>query len=385
MWNYFNPVAIHGGRGQFEQIQRLVGRRRVFVAAFPESVEQGWLARLESQLGSRLVGAATDLGPLPSRRALKPAYERFWTQHADTEVILALGGGSVMDAAKVLMVRTLDRSFDQLMQVITSGRRDLVAGSVPLICIPTTAGTGSEVTPWATVWDPQADPPVKHSLHLSVTWPEAAVLDPELTVGLPPAQTLHTGLDALSHSFEAIWNRNRNPVSTSHAIGAARGILDTLPRVLEQPRSLALRERMAAASTQAGLAFSNTQTALAHSLSYDLTMQQGTPHGIACSFSLPRIMAMVAGMEPDIDRALQAVFDAPVAAGAERLERFLQSLGVATDPADHGIPPGDWERRVAEACAGQRGRNFVGAAAGLEPEPGKPDPATRCELGAGVA
>jgi alcohol dehydrogenase class IV len=147
------------------------------------------------------------------------------------------------------------------------------ANAKALIAVPTTAGTGSEVTPWATIWD--AADGRKYSLHRPWTWPQAAIIDPGLMLSLPPGATLASGLDALSHALEAIWNVNRNPVSASLAAAAARDIVMTLPALMRHPDDLPLRERMAVAALQAGLAFSNTKTALAHSLSYDITLQHG--------------------------------------------------------------------------------------------------------------
>src|SRR5699024_6420334 len=134
---------------------------------------------------------------------------------------------------------------------------------------PTTSGTGSEVTPWATVWDRGRD--TKYSLHLPHTWACHAVIEAELVLGVPAAVTLSSGLDALSHALESIWNKNANPISDMYAVSAARSILKYLPQLMQDLTNVALREQMALAALKAGLAFSNTQTAIAHSISYDLT------------------------------------------------------------------------------------------------------------------
>ena len=98
-----------------------------------------------------------------------------------------------------------------------------------MIAVPTTAGTGSEVTPWATLWDRTSAQPKKYSLHLNETWPQAALVDPELTLSLPETVTRNSGLDALSHALESIWNVNSNPISDTLAVEAARTVLATLP------------------------------------------------------------------------------------------------------------------------------------------------------------
>ena len=227
-----------------------------------------------------------------------------------------------------------------------------------LIAIPTTAGTGSEVTPWATIWDQAAGQ--KYSLHQECTWPEAAVIDADLMISLPAGATLASGLDALSHALEAIWNVNRNPVSMSLAVQSARRTLATLPALMRDLHNPQLRSDMAEAALLAGLAFSNTKTALAHSLSYDITLQHGVPHGIACSFSLPLVLEMALGADAVTDAALLSIFDAMTPAIAvQRLQQFLRELGVATDPAHYGIAPADWQTMVNKAASGPRGRNFI--------------------------
>ena len=110
----------------------------------------------------------------------------------------------------------------------------------------------------------------------------------------------------------------------------------------------------------AGLACSNTKTALAHSVSYPITLRHGVPHGIACSFSLPMVMRWVSGADPDCDASLKRIFGPDLAAGADRLEAFLQNLGVGTRPEDHGVKADEWRGLVEEALAGERGQNFLG-------------------------
>src|SRR6185295_7098025 len=110
-----------------------------------------------------------------------------------------------------------------------------------LIAVPTTAGTGSEVTPWATIWDKEAGR--KHSLHLPQTWPEAALVDAELMLTLPASVTVQSGLDALSHALESIWNVNANPISDTYAVAAAREVLSALPALMNDLKNPALRAR----------------------------------------------------------------------------------------------------------------------------------------------
>ena len=363
MWTYYNPVDVHAGCGSLAALPRLLGERRAILIAFPEAIGLGLVDRMRELLSDRLVAVETDVQPNPDVAWLAPMYERLWRDHADAECIVALGGGSVIDCAKVMLTRPASGCFGEL-QALLEGASPQPSSTLRhrrLLAVPTTAGTGSEVTPWATVWDQTRVR--KLSLQLRWTWPEVAVVDAELMLSLPHAATLASGLDALSHALESLWNVHRNPVSASLAVSAIRTILATLPHLLAQPDRRDLRERLATAALQAGLAFSNTRTALAHSLSYDITLQRGTPHGIACSFSLPRIMQLAAGHDAELDALLLSAFDAGhIDAAVASLSAFLQGLGVSVDPQSYGIAEGDWSDRVAQALAGARGRNFIAAA-----------------------
>jgi len=202
----------------------------------------------------------------------------------------------------------------------------------------------------------------KYSLHLPQTWPEAAVVDPELVLSLPPGPSLAAGLDALSHALESIWNVNANPLSDRHAVHAARAVLETLPRLMKTLDDLELRARMAFAALSAGLAFSNTRTALAHSISYDMTMQHGLPHGIACSFTLPLVLGRALGADPDRDALLAQVFDVPLAEAPAFLAGFLEQLGVSTRFESYGVSAAESQKMIAAALEGVRGKNFIGVA-----------------------
>ncbi|AOY00064.1 iron-containing alcohol dehydrogenase PsrA [Jeongeupia sp. USM3] len=358
MWHYNNPVVVHAGTGSLERLPALLGARRAILIAFPEAHVLGLVGRVQTLLGARLVAVETDVRPNPDVAWLAPMYERLWREHADADCVIALGGGSSIDCAKAMLTVTKSGRFDELLAHLNGAPLADAGRHRALIAIPTTAGTGSEVTPWATLWDAEAGR--KHSLHLPWTWPEAALIDPALMLSLPHGATLASGLDALSHAFESLWNVHRNPVSAALAVSAARQIVATLPALLRAPQDLRLREVLAHAALLAGMAFSNTRTALAHSLSYDITLQRGTAHGIACSFSLPRILRLAFGRDPGVDAQLLAIFGAADAGAAvAALERFLAELGVSTDPADYGIAHDDWDRRVGLALTGPRGRNFL--------------------------
>lgn len=358
--SYHNPVRSVYGPGCLSTLPSVVPNRAVLVT-FPEARDLGLVRKVERVLGDRLVHVVADVSPNPDVAELAGTYEAFWRQHADHDTdIVALGGGSAIDTAKTLMVGTATGTFAELLALLEAGRAFVPARAKQLIAVPTTAGTGSEVTPWATIWDRARNR--KHSLHLPQTWPAHALVDPKLMLSLPGSVTLQSGLDALSHALESIWNVNANPISDTFAIAAVGDIQDALPRLMRDLGNLELRSRLALAALKAGMAFSNTKTALAHSISYEMTLRYGVPHGIACSFTLPLVLERALGRRPDRDAVLCRAIGMPIDRAAAHLEAFLRELGVKTRFADYGVDGEEEARMIRDAQAGARGRNFIGNA-----------------------
>ena len=357
---YFNPVQTVHGAGALLSLPRLLDGRKAVLVTFPEARSLGLLDRIEGLLGDRLAGVIDQVRPNPDVAELAPLWEHFWREHADTEVIVAVGGGSAIDTAKALMVGNESGRFSDMVAGLAGQTSFAPTRFKRLIAVPTTAGTGSEVTPWATIWDRERQK--KYSLHLPQTWPSHAVIDPELMLSLPAAVTLQSGLDALSHALESIWNVNANPVSDVYAVAAVHETLEVLPRLMRDPSALPLRGRMALAALKAGLAFSNTKTALAHSISYEMTLRYGLAHGIACSFSLPMVLERAIGRSAERDLVLEQALGTPLKDAPARLTAFIEALGVKTRFADYGVSEEEARDMVLHAETGARGRNFIGTA-----------------------
>lgn len=204
-----------------------------------------------------------------------------FAQKGQFDGVIALGGGSVMDTAKVAVAH-LGTGIIAVEELFVYDKS--YPHRVPAIFIPTTHGTGSEVTKWGSVWNMEEKK--KHSISHNDLYPHIAILDASLTLSLPFDQSIITVLDALSHSFEAIWNINANPTSTEYAIEAICKILQNVEELKSNSNSIEVRSEFLFASNLAGLAFSNTKTAAAHSISYPLTINYNIPHGVAASMSI---------------------------------------------------------------------------------------------------
>lgn len=192
-----------------------------------------------------------------------------------------------MDLSKVVMAH-LSLEKTDIYELIDY--KEKFEHIVPSIFIPTTHGTASEVTMWGTVWNMEEKK--KYSISHRSLYPSKAILDGNLTLSLPMDISIITVMDALSHSFESIWNKKANSKSTDFAISAICSILKNIKSLKRRPSALSVRNNLLSASATAGLAFSNTKTAAAHSMSYPLTIHYGIPHGVASSISLIQLLEL---------------------------------------------------------------------------------------------
>lgn len=314
-FNYHNPVKIHFGVKWLEAVENLAQRlkdTKFLLITSQGFSKRGLSAQIQNVLAKQLAGIVDEIAPNPQIKHLQSIKAKL----CDFDAIIALGGGSVIDSAKFLSV---DSVFENDNFKIKSQPKKLFA-------FATTSGTSSELTHWATIWDNDAF--VKHSLSDEILYPKEAFYDANLTLSLPRQTTIYTALDALSHSFESIWNNNANPISTHYALMAIEIILRDLVELSQNLHSLQLRSNLMLASIYAGLAFSNTQTALAHALSYPLTMRFGTPHGLACSFSLPLLLE-------SLPRKSEAY--ALLSPFKPQLLQIFDKLEISISPKDYGL------------------------------------------------
>ena len=272
-------------------------------------------------------------------------------------LVLAIGGGSVLDTAKLVayLART-DESLDAIYGVgLATGSR------LPLILVPTTAGTGSEVTPIAIVTTPTHE---KKGVVAPRLLPDWAVLDPELTLGLPAAVTAATGIDAMVHAIEAYTSRHRkNPISDGLARQALGLLACHIRTACTDGGNVEARSGMLLGSMLAGMAFANAPVAAVHALAYPIGALFHVPHGLSNAlvlmgvlrFNLPEARALYAELAPILDlqaRDLQAR-DRPEAEAAERFVAALAAIcrdcGVPASLAAVGIAEADLDRLADDA------------------------------------
>jgi len=291
---YYNPVKVIETNDWQTAITKSISKLNIknpMVVASPGNVERNGLLKMFNR--SIIF---SDIENNPTFESCQRAID--FSRDTNFDGIIALGGGSVMDTTKTVMAAIGNDIFsikDLLLNKLNFPNR------IPAVFIPTTHGTASEVTMWGTIWNMTEKR--KYSLAYPELYPDVAVLDGSLTLSMPLELSIATVLDALSHCFEAIWNKNANQKSTDYAIEGIKIILENVSQLKKNPQDIEIRNKLLKASNLAGLAFSNTKTAAAHSMSYPLTISYGIPHGIACSMPIiPLLQINEKAMQMELEK-----------------------------------------------------------------------------------
>lgn len=285
-WKFYNPTSIIFENGSLDKLDDYVPYKKVILITSSGFVRRGIVDLISKRLEKKIICILSDVKPNPDLLYLDCQLDRLRTLKPDA--ILALGGGSCIDSGKILSLMLSQPKEMTLKGHFRNNINLLKSQVLPIIAIPTTSGTGSEVTPFSTVWDFEFGK--KYSVFDTRIFPSIAILDPTITYSLPEEITISSGLDAISHAFESIWNKKATPITMALSIESLSKSIPALRILKKSPDNKFARSELMLASLLAGLSISNTQTALAHSISYPLTAEFSLPHGIACSFSLPSVL-----------------------------------------------------------------------------------------------
>ncbi|WP_421252825.1 iron-containing alcohol dehydrogenase [Aeromonas jandaei] len=311
-YDFFCPVKLLAGEQALEQLASelaSLGARRPLLLT-DKGVNATGLATLLANVlaeGELPVAAIWDEIPADSSTAV---VERIAKRYAelDCDSLVALGGGSVIDTAKAANILA-SMGGEHLLDY--SGAGCLTRPLKPLAVVPTTAGTGSEVTLVAVIKDEASGRKVPFTSPFLL--PQLAVLDPRLTQGLPLNITAATAMDAMTHAIEAFIGTAKNPVSDALALMAVEKIANALPLILKDPQNKQLRLQLAEGSTLAGMAFSNSMVGLVHALGHSLGARCHLPHGLCMNLFLPTVLDY---NRPEVDGELARLLLPLV--GAER-------------------------------------------------------------------
>ncbi len=285
-FTYHAPTEIIFGPGSLAQLPDAIGPfgERVLVVSDPGVAAAGILDRVTAALGAagRRPETAADVEPNPSAETADRAAATY--KRAGCQWVLAVGGGSAMDVGKAVALLAAHPGPIGAYEGVGK-----VPGPVaPLVCVPTTAGTGSEVTIFSVITDRTRK--FKMPIGSTHLLPRCAVCDPELTVSMPQPLTAATGMDALTHAVECYTNTAYHPISKALALEAIRLIGGALRRAYTNGRDLEARTQMLLASLLAAMAFTRTRLGNVHAMSHPVGAHFNVPHGVANAVLLPYVM-----------------------------------------------------------------------------------------------
>ena len=308
---YTQPVKIFFGAGKFRMLPEILaelGLRRCVAVCDPFLAE----AVHELREGCGAVCAVfSGVEPNPQLSGAAAVAELIRQHEADG--VVGIGGGSTLDTAKfaAAIARENGRAED-----FFRGALPFPSSHIPVVTVPTTAGTGSEVTQVSVMSCGREQKTINHPAFM----PLAAIVDPELTRSVPPRTTMNTGLDALAHALEGYWSRNHQPISDLMAVEAVRLVTENLETAWRDGNDVEARTKMSLAALLGGLSFALPKTAGAHACSYPLSEDYGLPHGEACAFTLDSFVRINA------DERLETLCRRAGLCGTEELAERIAAL-----------------------------------------------------------
>ncbi|WP_437202201.1 iron-containing alcohol dehydrogenase [Planctomicrobium sp. SH664] len=281
-------------------------------------------------------------------------------QPASGDLVLAIGGGAALDLAKAVAAMATNSqggSVRDYLEGVGTGRT-LTADPLPVLAVPTTAGTGSEATRNAVI--SCHEPPCKKSLRSNLMLPSAILIDPELTVSLSPRQTASSGLDAITQLIESFLSRRAQPFTDALCLTGLDGAMSALETACRDPGNRAARETMAYAAFLSGIALANSGLGFAHGVAAALGALCNVPHGLACATLLPIAMRQNLQVANARLRRLAPLLTGNLTASAEQgiaaVDSLLDNLSVPRRLRDLGVH----HSQLLEIATGSRGNSLSG-------------------------
>jgi phosphonate metabolism-associated iron-containing alcohol dehydrogenase len=354
-WSYHIPTKVIFGKGCLGKITDVAESfkpKRIMLVTGRESMKKlGITDKITNFLKNHQVFIYNKIEQNPGVSTVEDG-TRF-LEEEKCDVVIGLGGGSAIDTAKAVSVLSRNQG---LVNEYLSGNKKIANRGVPLIAIPTTAGTGTEVTQYASFVNERK----KRKLSLSHEFihPSVAIVDPILTVTMPKFVTATTGLDALAQCIESYWSRKHTPMSDIFALNGIDLIFENLVNAFNFPGNIEFREKMALASLFSGIAISIARTTIVHSVSYPLTVHFKVTHGLACALTLPSFMRYNSKAVKDrICNIARTIGAETVEECVRKVEELISLLEVPRRLGDVGIQRKDIELIVREGFRPDRAEN----------------------------
>ena len=282
-WEFSLPVKIYFGTDKINELPKIIseyGFERGVLVCSNTLKKNGVADEIIKNCGGKIIDVFSDIRPNPTTDNVNACVKALREAQADFAV--ALGGGSPMDCCKAACA--IAKGDDIIESYHTGGKPINKDEVIPMLAVATTSGTGSEITNISVLTDLSKN--VKSTMNDPLMYPKAAIVDPRITLTVPPKVTASTGLDVLAHALESVWSVLHQPICESCSVTATKLVFEWLYKAYCEPDNLEAREKMAEASIIAGVAFSNPRTAGSHACSFPLTNIYGVPHGEACAMTL---------------------------------------------------------------------------------------------------
>jgi alcohol dehydrogenase class IV len=292
-YNFLTPCKIVFGWGRRSEVGRLgrsLGKRAFLISGLPAEIGKAVLNEICDALAKEGIQASLTAEILhePEVEDVDRLSELIRHEKpAPGDFMLAIGGGSAIDLAKAAGAMAAEEQSSTIKDYLENVGRDLklVNPPLPVLAMPTTAGTGAEATKNAVI--SSYDPPFKKSLRDDRLMPKIALVDPELTVSVPPQVTAASGMDAITQLFESYLSRHARPIPQALAVQGLKTAIPAIVEAVEKPDSRRPREAMAHAALLSGMALANSGLGMAHGVAPALGIHCRVPHGAACALMLP--------------------------------------------------------------------------------------------------
>lgn len=346
-FSFFVPTAIEYGCGNLAKLPgfvRQLGGKRVLVVGDPGVKAAGIVDRVLNTLKAADIEALafTEIESDPAVHSVTQGIALAREQSCN--LIVGVGGGSALDTAKAigLMLGNAGTIRDYI------GMGKVPHAGAPVIAIPTTSGTGSELTIWSVLSDTEAD--IKISIGSVYNCPRIGLLDPELTRSLPAGITAATGMDALTHAIESCVNKANQPITEALAHQAIALIGKSLRRATQHGDDIDARGDMLLASAMAGIAFNATRLGLVHAFALPLGNKFGIAHGMANAIMLPAVMTYNAPANVEGYAKVAALLGEPTAGrAAHAVLELRRDIGITQTLADFGVTENRFDEIIDEA------------------------------------
>jgi alcohol dehydrogenase class IV len=337
-WKFYMPTQIRFGWGRFKEIRQVVDElngKKVFLVTGKQSAKRfGLLERLASDLKGLTLEVYAEIEENPSIETVDKGAVK--CKETGSDLVIGLGGGSALDAGKSIAM--LQKNPGSIREYLDQERVCQTKG-LPYVAIPTTSGTGSEVTPFTVITHKARK--AKPAIAPPENFPNVALVDPELTMSMPFEVAVSTGLDALCQAVEGFWSTQANPVTRALAFQAIKLAIENLEQACLKKDKESVTH-MALASHLTGIEMSNIGNTSIHPLSYPITLDYDVAHGFACAIFLPEVIRFNARAVQDRFRDLLLVLDLPsVGAFADKVDSFLDTLKAPKRLSQFGVKAGD--------------------------------------------